>query len=53
MNRVQVGQLVGDVFAGLFIVTVLYILVRPQSVASQAVDAMAGAAVALVRRATT
>jgi len=53
MTGGKLGQVVGDIFAGVFIVTILYILVRPQSVAAQAVDAVAGAAVALVRRATT
>jgi len=53
MSRGQLGPLIGDVITGLFVVTVLYILVRPQSVAAQAVDAVSGAAIALVRRATT
>jgi hypothetical protein len=45
--------LIGDVFAGIFVVTILYVLVRPQSLAAQAVDAVAGAGIALVKRATT
>lgn len=48
MSRVGVG----DVVAGVFVVAVIMVLVRPQSKAGQAVDAISGALVAIVRRAT-
>jgi len=48
MSRVSVGDLV----AGVFVVAAIMVLVRPQSKAAQAVDAVTGALVAIVRRAT-
>lgn len=43
---------IGDWFAALFIIALLYMLVRPQSVASDAVRLFGDAMVSLVRAAT-
>lgn len=43
---------ISDWFGLLFVVAIIYILVRPSSKAAEAVDAVGGMVVALVRRAT-
>jgi hypothetical protein len=46
------GFRLADWLGLLFVVTVIYVLVRPQSKAAEAVDAVGDMLVALVRRAT-
>lgn len=42
----------GDVLAGIFLVTLVYVLVRPQSVAADAVKQFSAALASLVKTAT-
>lgn len=46
------GVRAGDWFAVLFLLAIVYVLVRPASQAAKLVDALGAAAVAVVRRAT-
>lgn len=44
--------MVADLLAGLFVVTVIYVLVRPQSKGIDLITAFSGALTAIVRQAT-
>lgn len=43
---------IGDWIAGIFLVTVVYVLVRPRSAAASAVDSFSKAMAAIVRNVT-
>jgi hypothetical protein len=48
----SIGSTVADFFAALFIVAVIYVLVRPRSAAAEMVTNFSAALAALVRTAT-